>query len=211
MSAGYRVSGSDGPSHTPRWMSPADTALATEPRPILTFDPELHAYTINGIQVPSVTKIVGSVYPRYQVDDFYLNRGRVIHKCAELLLQGKKFTVDERVAGRVEAVKLFLNQTQFQAEVTEQQMGSEKYMFAGTLDAVGSLQGRQVILDWKSSRCPEPDFLQLVGYSILCGVHYGLTVVLNDNGQYNMSEVYKLKSHQRKFLAALAVYKMRGK
>ncbi len=69
------------------------------------------------------------------------------------------------------AFRAFLRwQAQNNIEILEQevQLVSEEYKYGGTLDAVGALDGKHILLDWKSSKGIYKNYLlQLAGYKQL--------------------------------------------
>ena len=180
-----------------------------EPEPVerFTFNDETHEYRILGELVPSVTQVLNSVFPRFAVDPYYLQRGSVIHACCAMLLRREEFDYDPQIEGWIKAAKKFITQVNPVAQVVERQYYSERYGFAGTVDAVVLIGGNLLLLDWKSSTSGN-DLMQLAGYSILTNVPHGVIVELNEDGTYTMGKIVRLRQYQAGFLSALSVFKM---
>ena len=79
------------------------------PDQTLTLDPITHVYTLNGRVVPGVTEIVRATVPGWQASEWYLQRGRALHKAVELWNKGTldEATVAPEIEGRFRAWKLF--------------------------------------------------------------------------------------------------------
>ena len=105
------------------------------------FDAERHEYRVNGVRWPSVTEIISTVFgrPRW-------------HACAALIAQGKDFEHDERIAGQVAACRKFFSDfgERLSVVAVEQIVASEEYVYAGTFDMACTLDGQDVIVDWKT-------------------------------------------------------------
>lgn len=185
---------------------------------MLDFDAETHTYHLDGIRVPSVTQIVNAVVPfGFAIDPWYLKRGTALHRAIDLFHAGRldETTIDESYAGKFDAYQKFRAETKCETAASEIALGSKRYMFAGTLDAILMFDGCDLVLgDWKGSVTPSAD-LQLGGYSILLkesgekifsGVNRGVGVQLNDDGSYKCRWIDSLKKQERYFLACLTVY-----
>src|SRR5579862_9265693 len=123
-----------------------------------TFDKDTHTYRLRGNVIPSVTQVIGAVHPRnYECADWYLERGRKMHKAIHFLIQGVLdwSSVDEAIAGRLQAYQKFMTEYEGRAIQTETSMYSETYLFAGTTDAIITSQKKasllDVLTDFKSS------------------------------------------------------------
>ena len=172
-----------------------------------TFNDETHEYKILGVAVPSVTQVLNSVFPRFAVDPYYLQRGSVIHACCAMLLRGEDFDFDPEVTGWILAARKFIKEVKPVAQVVERQYYSERYGFAGTVDAIVNIGSNHLLLDWKSSTSGN-DLMQLAGYSILSGHSRGVIVELSEDGTYTMGKIVRLKQYQAGFLSALSVFKL---
>lgn len=89
--------------------------------------------------------------------------GRAVHRAAELILRGvmekrtllKEDSLDPAIVPYVQALRDFLRVSAFQPIASEIMLGSI-YGFAGTIDAVGMLNGRLAIVDFKSGQSIDP-------------------------------------------------------
>lgn len=182
-----------------------------------TFDEETHTYMIDGRIVPSVTQVLSDLMPGWKASEWYLNRGTAVHACAAMIAKNIDFDYDPVIEGQVTACKRFF------AEVKpynlygmiETKFWSVKHRFAGTLDFAAVVSDRTFIIDWKASFSTALPY-QLAAYSILAqeclqdgGINHGLGVLLNDDGTYQMSQVYDLRRYKQGFLALLSAYNIR--
>src|ERR1017187_8568636 len=96
-----------------------------------TYDPILHRYEIDGVEVPSTTKIIRSVLGGWQADQWAMDRGTVVHECARLIALGKEFTNDPAVDGYVAAIRRWF--ARFKPVVTsiEESIFNERYRYGG--------------------------------------------------------------------------------
>jgi hypothetical protein len=176
---------------------------------IYSYDDTAHEYRIDGIKVPSVTQVLNGVigYP-FQASDFYLERGRAIHACAAMIARGEEFDCDPRIEGQVEAIRRFIADMSPLFSEVETPKYNHLYGFAGTPDAVCAMDGKVVVIDYKSGEAP---FLkwQLGAYGILTGVKYGMGVILMDDGKYKLTEMFSTKSYATQFLSLLMAYKIK--
>lgn len=126
----------------------------------LQFDEVAHRYTLDGVELPSVTHILDDVFDEYRsIDPDTLRRaqerGTAVHKACELydLEQLDITTVDESIAPYLAGYINFLSETKFEHHAIEQKVVSRKYGYAGTLDRLGVLgkSKRRCQIDLKSS------------------------------------------------------------
>ena len=124
---------------------------------MLAFDEPSHTYTYDGTVVPSVTQALTilndfSKVP-WQVLQAAQERGRLVHKAGEYLLRGELdwSSIDSEIQSYLVGLKKFLDESGFVALETETQVYSEKYRYAGTIDAVGYWRNGICLVDWKTS------------------------------------------------------------
>ena len=174
------------------------------------YDDKTHLYFLNNKAIPSVTEIIGTVLPRYNTgNDFYLNKGKALHKAIALILQDNldETTIDERLAKKVAAGKKAIQELQIQPILIETPLCHKTLGFAGTPDVLDK-SGR--LFDIKSSHEELTVIPQLGGYYELL-VHNKYKVkeinelVLQDNGKYKLYK-YDIKYAKQIFLAVLTVY-----
>lgn len=177
----------------------------------LKFDPGKHEYFLDGKRIPSVTQIINSILPPFQVDDWYLQRGTAVHACAAYIARGKDFDYDERIAGQVEALRKFFKEVKPEVLAVEQLLCSKAYRFAGTLDLYAVVSGKYVLIDYKGTCDLERGSLQLAAYSLMMSpvVTTGILIEINADGKYKMTKPIKIRPYTNKFLALRSVYGIR--
>lgn len=127
---------------------------------VLQFDEAAHRYTLDGVELPSVTTVLGDVMHEYDgiaadVLRHAQERGTAVHKACELHdLENLDYeSVSPIVLPYLEGYIKFLGETQFQHHAIEQKVVSRKYGYAGTLDRIGTLAKakRRCQIDLKSA------------------------------------------------------------
>jgi len=95
--------------------------------------------------------------------------GTLVHAAIEAKLAGNPLPPMEKDVAK--AVNAFLKwEQQNKIEILEQeiQLVSEEFRYGGTLDAVGTIDGKYVLLDWKTSKGVYKNYLlQLAAYKQL--------------------------------------------
>lgn len=173
--------------------------------PTLQFDHASHTYRLGDRVLPSVTQVVRAVLPyRHPADEWYLQRGTMIHKAAALMLRGEldETSIDPRISGHVEAVRKAISEMQldFKGARIEVPMASP-LGYAGTPDIV---LRNGLVVDWKSSVEPQV-LLQLGGYLLLAGGKSCASVELRENGTYRF-EQHDSRRAKGLFLNALSIF-----
>jgi hypothetical protein len=143
---------------------------------------EQNGYTIDGVWFPRVTKIVGikakpALYHFYsQIGDFNKGKaiteksaeeGTMIHDAVEALLLGKDPVIPEIVAPAVYAFKQFVKGRPIQVmpDYVERRIMHPKHRYAGTIDALATIDGKFGVLDIKTSQAIYRDYnLQTSAY-----------------------------------------------
>jgi hypothetical protein len=187
----------------------------------LHFDPIEHAYTLDGVRVPSVTqviKIVGQDFSMVRDDVLEAKRqlGTAVHLACELFDFDEldDDTLDPVLAPYLAAWVKFKADTGAQVLANEQQLAHQALRFAGTIDRVALFDGNVWILDLKTSADPVPSYgVQLAGYAELFTEQQGTpvsklrraTVHLCADGTYKLNE-YKNPSDFAAFRACLALH-----
>lgn len=184
----------------------------------LEFNESDHTYKIDGRAVPSVTQVIGeTVGHGWTAEQWYLDRGRAIHRCAEFVGQGKDFKYDERLAGYVAALRKFFRETKAHIITSELRVGSVVYQYAGTLDLIAKIGTRNIVIDWKHSIDPVRIKLQIGGYAIACretvGIEYmfGAGVQIKESGDYSMTDIFQLRIPAMEFLSLRTCYRIKEK
>jgi hypothetical protein len=177
---------------------------------------EDHTYLLNSRPVPSVTQIIRAVFPSWQVDPWYLDRGTQTHKACELYDLGTldPSTLDRHIVKRVAAWAKFRKQYPGKVEKIELMLGDPDLMFAGKIDRIFSVDDWWVVLDLKNSISPQV-FVQLGGYSLLWRKEQnplrktkGMAVELQESGEYRCQPMTDrdLRRAEQTFLAALTIH-----
>lgn len=78
------------------------------------------------------------------------DRGTKIHNAIEKFLRGEPY--DAAYAVQVESARAFLAEHEIQICEIEHTFASLEYGYGGTIDLVGKSHGRDIILDWKSTK-----------------------------------------------------------
>jgi len=182
----------------------------------ISFDETAHKYAVDNIPVPSVTQVIKEILGvGWESDEWYLQRGRAIHACADMIFKGKEFKADERIAGEVAALRKFKKEINPEVFGSEIKVGSHLYFYAGMLDLFCKIGRDLAFLDWKKSFEINRVGCQLGGYSQAYKETYGKEVnrghgvLLNDNGTYKMSEPIDLRRSRPEFLEQRTAYKIK--
>lgn len=182
--------------------SPTGTNFMNE----LQFDEPTHTYTHNSVRLPSVTEIVRFAYPDAFADipasnrEFYFERGRQTHKLWEMVEEGTDggFDFDAEVEKYRAGHTLFLKQTGFRVLPggIERRVKNLELGYAGTLDRIGTIPNRVVLLDYKTSKVVDKPvalqtalyLLAIPGFKFPEVERYG--VAFTKDGKYQMSRRY---------------------
>ena len=177
---------------------------------MLSFDPEKHVYSVDGVVFPSVTQIVSRVIPRqHYADEWYLRRGSMVHKAVAMMLHGTLDfdSVDPRIAGYVKAAARAVSENAGDfAKDMEVEMACHHPVlrYAGTYDFLFGSS----LWDWKTGDDPQTE-IQLGGYVAMVEprrtVKSCSAVELHDDGTYSM-KTYKPARCKALFMAALSIY-----
>ena len=142
-------------------------------------------------------------------------RGQDVHEWAEAIdlgLLSDDQEPDARVASYVAAYRAFKRETGFEVLASEQVVRNESYRYAGTLDRIGFLNGRRVLVDLKTSVSIAPWIgLQLSGYELaLPERHQRYALHLLRDGSWKLVP-FTSREDAHDFLAAvrLAHYRLR--
>ena len=188
---------------------------------MINFREDKHIYwvEIEGAKqiVPSVSTIIGNILDldnRYKnIDPFYANRGTAVHKAIELLIAKNldEESLDEEVIPFLKSYKNFCELTKFKPLKSEQRVFSKDLWVAGTLDLIGKIQNKKVLIDIKTGQKQKWHQLQTAGYALLADEkkidRYCLYI--------NKKETFKLEPHQNKndfdvFIAMTKVFNKKG-
>jgi len=122
----------------------------------LLFYDDTHRYTVDGVEVPSVSELTRfltrELYtdaPQYLIDQA-AKRGTSVHKATEALDLYGRIECEEDIVPYVQAYVAFRKDIDPEWEKVEWSVCNEK-QFAGTLDRYGKINGKNVILDIKTT------------------------------------------------------------
>lgn len=183
-----------------------------QPSNDFVFRPEDHTYWLRGQRLPSVTEILGACGLVFQAEELYLWRGRVIHRCCELLARGLLdwTTVDARVFKWVASYDRFLQHQRWIANAIEFSSYSKDYLFAGTWDADFR---DDWLIDLKSGGPAKWHKLQIGGYWHLNGEHRKTRcgmLYLQDDGSIARLVEHDGREGWRHFQTFLNYYNLKG-
>ena len=170
---------------------------------MIQFDEKSHTYTLDGVELPSVTHICRFLAYDYKSSRPWLaaeaaRRGTVVHEACALIDYGEIPEENPEIAGYLKAYRRFLADYRPDWKLIEYPMGNLELGYAGTLDRYGSIYRgdctRFCILDIKTGQLHEPSLsVQLTAYKWLlppwepCNYLYALQ--LRKDGTYLLAGV----------------------
>lgn len=170
----------------------------------MTETKDADTYTIKGKVYTRVTRVLAAQglidFSNIPERDrqFYLDRGTENHRLWQQVEEGVdgKYTYDERVEAYRAGHAKFLRETGFRALPggIELRIKLDQFMVAGTLDRLGTIQNRLILIDYKSSHVHDWTRLQTAIY--LLGLNYKFheverrAVAFFNNGKYQLSNKY---------------------
>jgi len=161
--------------------------------PDLCFDPVAHCYTLNGEIVPSVTQILATLYdfewmPAWRREAVML-RGRIVH---DAIAADNQRDLDEATFARtcpeetpyLAAWRDFRETRRFVPQFCEYRVASPRHKIAGTLDALGIMDGAAALIDFKTGNPNDVAAdLQTAGY-------FGLAVEWANAGDRGLADFF---------------------
>jgi hypothetical protein len=117
----------------------------------------------------------GEIESLYDKRDEAAEAGTLAHAMIESYIKGMAWADHPDVTGKESAevveqatkgfdnARKWLDQTSIEIVLTEPELVSELHQFGGSPDAIGKLDGKYCLLDWKTSNGLYPDFLIQVG------------------------------------------------
>ena len=169
----------------------------------ITFDEAAHRYTVDGVEVPSVTAVCRFLAYDQKSDKPWLakvaaDRGTRVHAACAAIDYGLDPEEADDISGYLKAYRRFLKDYRPDWEGIEYTAGSAELGMAGTIDRFGTLyDGRRCILDIKtgSQLHDAPLRAQLTGYKRLIALDRGFypdylyALQLSKDGTYHLREV----------------------
>lgn len=123
---------------------------------LLFFD-EGHKYTLDGEELPSVSQLTRFISREIYGDvgqfnlDRAADRGTAVHKATELLDKYGTVEIDEDISPYLKAYIAFRKEHKCEWQKIEYATHHPDNLYAGTLDRVGTVDGKLAILDIKTS------------------------------------------------------------
>lgn len=123
---------------------------------LLFFD-EGHKYTLDGEELPSVSELTRFISREIYGDvgqfnlDRAADRGTAVHKATELLDKYGTAEIDEDISPYLKAYIAFRKEHKCEWQKIEYATHHPENLYAGTLDRVGTVDGKLVVLDIKTS------------------------------------------------------------
>lgn len=144
-------------------------------------------------------------------------RGTAVHEAIEALAYGYLETVDPEIEPYLDAYRRFVKESGHEAVASEVEVIHPAWQYVGHVDRIGWLQGRRVILDWKSTAALDVPAagLQLAGYRLAWNaLHPSETIDTTAAVELHADATYKFREinaaeHEQTFLAAVVVYRAR--
>jgi hypothetical protein len=153
----------------------------------LEYDDKVHSYKVEGVKVPSVTRVVDGCFPK-DLTHWALSIGqeeydKVINDALEVGNDTHQWIEDYINYGHacedtdglwrcnhiLKPVKAFLEwEEEYNPEWVdaERKVYCDKYKYAGTVDAVAKINGRVCVIDFKTSKkIYKPYHLQVTAYA----------------------------------------------
>ena len=189
---------------------------------MVTLDPITHTYRDPaGRQVPGVTSILSAVLGDQwagRTTEYHLARGQAAHAVYALLGRGEDlglYEIDPALDGHVRQWREWDKVAVPIYHAVELAVHSERYDYAGTLDAVAHVNGRLTILDYKAT-ATRRDVWQMGLYALAyeeqtASVIYQAIGVQITADSWRMSEPVRgveWERAKRQALAARTVYGM---
>lgn len=183
---------------------------------------ENHIYRVDGSIYPGVTEILEDAWlidNRWYTEGGAI-RGTYIHRICHYIDEGDldESTVDEAFKPRVEAYKRFKEDTGFNVSYNEMPVFHPLYKYCGTLDKIGELNGKKILLDIKTGPYQKWVSLQLHAYveALKFNSAFGTwltdhqihvyTLHLKSNGKYDLKKVEINPVEQQAFLSCVRLY-----
>ena len=188
----------------------------------LDYDDEAHSYKVDGVKIPSVTRVVDACFPKHLVDwalsigeeeyhrviDEALEIGNDTHKWIENYING---TFSEKTNPSIDAFIRWKTNYNVEFIDSERKIYCDKYKYAGTVDAVAKINGRVCVIDFKTSKkIYKPYHLQVTAYAQaikrIDGLRqWPLGIILRldkETGEYQQ-KVFEPKDHFKTFVKCM--------
>lgn len=151
-------------------------------------------------RISRILRTVGLSRAMYMRGSHGRDRGRAVHRAIELIHRGTldESSLDPQILPFVNAYRDFIRDTGFSVLAYEVPLGSI-HGFAGTVDAIGRLNGRIIVLDFKTGDSLDPAVEYQTGaYEILWNENHPDQLIqgrfalqLKTNGRYKLHPMKK--------------------
>jgi hypothetical protein len=148
----------------------------------LDYDEDAHSYKVDGVKVPSVTRIVDACFPKNltewavgvgeeeyrRVTDEALEIGNETHKNIESIIKGEGYlsVKNEGSCNSINAFDEWRDELNPEWLDAERKIYCDRFKYAGTVDAVAKINGRVCVIDFKTSKkIYKPYHLQVTAYA----------------------------------------------
>lgn len=124
---------------------------------ILSFAPEQHEYQLDGEILPSVSELTRFLTRETYSDvsqytlDRAADRGTTVHKATEALDKFGEVEVDDEYLPYLEAYISFRREHNVRWDRIEYASYNAEYRYAGTIDRMGTVDGKKALLDIKTT------------------------------------------------------------
>lgn len=177
---------------------------------VLEFDEQKHEYNVLGTKLPSVTEIIGPLtYTKYKIDAGVIeqaaHKGAMTHELTAAFDRGDledDSSIPADGAMYYKAWKDFCHDYQVEWKYIELPLACAS--FAGTVDRIGMIDGKLVVVDIKTTSSMDRASkislcAQLFGYCYLCmendiavDISNSIGVQLKKDGTYTVHEMSKI-------------------
>ena len=185
----------------------------------LRFDEASHTYKTEAGRVPSVTQIISPlserIYGKIPADvlSAAANRGRTIHQAIEFYKATGFEDVPDAFSGYFKAFREFDDAYKPRVVATEQPFFCRTYGYAGTVDMICIINGRCVLVDFKTTADLHEEIagLQVEAYKRgvkdVCKIDDLMILQLKKDGTYRVRMLPEEKASERWqiFLSLLAI------
>lgn len=172
-----------------------------------------HIYTVGDKVYPGVTTIIHDVYPSYPYPEGAAERGHHVHLATQLFDEDDldNSSLDPIVAGYLEGWKLFREEMAFVPTQIEMFVHNEVYGYCGTLDRIGTMQGKLYLIDIKSGAKVFWHRIQTAAYALCLPpdtVFKRASVYLSAEGKYKI-DYYTNKQDYNDWLSTFRVWQIK--
>lgn len=190
----------------------------------LELDIASHRYCLDGAEVPGVTRVLQPLYDFSAIRDGVLEHkrqiGESLHLAIALDLKDDLDidSLDPGVLTYFEGWRKFRRETRFKCFLSEKQVASKKFRYAGTLDFAGLIGGAEALIDGKTTAGLHPAVaLQTAAY-LNAASEMGLirssarryALRLTPDGAYILDQ-HKDRSDFAVFLSCLSLHNWRNR